>query len=61
MIKTIWPYGCISEEQIAFITPLTKGRFALVDKAGNQSIIEQKVFNELKNKGFTIKEVKSKI
>jgi hypothetical protein len=61
MVKTIRPYGSISEEQIVFITPLTKGRFALVDKLGNQSIIEQKVFNELKNKGFTIKEVKSKV
>ena len=61
MIKTERPYGCISEEEIDFLTTLTKGRYALVDKLGNQSVVSRKVFEELKLKGFKTKEVKSRI
>ena len=61
MVKTLRPYGSISEEAIDFLTTLTKGRYALVDKLGNQSVVSRKVFEELKLKGFKTKEVKSRI
>ena len=61
MFKTKRPYGSINETQIAYLTFVRNDKFALVDKSGNQCIIDYDVFEQLKLKGFTVKEVKAKI
>lgn len=61
MFQTKRPYGCINESEIAYLTFVRNNKFALVDKSGNQCIIDYDVFEQLKLKGFTVKEVKPKI
>ena len=60
MIPTQRPYGSIAESEIECLAILPNDKFALVDKLGNQSIIDYNVFEKLKLKGFTVKEVRKK-
>lgn len=60
MINTKVPYGSVNEKSVVFLTVLPMGNYAVVDCAGNQSIIDEDVFIYLKDKGYSIKEVKKR-
>lgn len=54
MIKTLKPYGAISEKEIQFLK-IIKDKPCIVDKQANQIVISLEDFDKLKTK-FTVKE-----
>lgn len=60
MIQTIRPYGSINENIISCIIVLPNDEYALVDTAGNQSVISANVFSQLKSKGYPVKTLRKR-